>query len=216
MALKEGELDEIALFDQLHDEYCRLIERFVQENSTTLSKSNGLFNSDNGMVETILYPIRTFSILGALSYLAFFYGDTGNTKRERELVSLIEEIINKNPSVLTPATDWLRKDIAITIVELCRNQRDLLAKKWIITILNNLHKRYLLSGWVPSKSTVPEEIIEDTFHFKDQKVPRPTSSLIPLLFQSLKLDLPAVYEKYPKCFMILDYWSLCLLKSCYR
>jgi hypothetical protein len=199
--LKEGEATEIAVFDQLHDEYCKLIERFVQENSAVLSKNNGLFNSDNGMVETILYPIRTFSILGTLSYLAYFYGNTGNIKRESEIVSLIEEIINKNPSVFTPATDWLRKDIAITIVELCRNQRDLLAEKWIVKIFDNLHKRYILSGWVPSKSNVPEEIIEDTFHFKEHKVPRPTSSLIPLLFQfCYKLNLPAVYEKYSKMF----------------
>ena len=200
--LYENEDEKIAIFDNLHNEYCMLIERFANEKKSVFSKKNGLHKGDNGVVETILYPIRTFSVLGALSYLAYFYGNTGNAEKESVVVvDSIEEIIKSNPSVLTPTTDWLRKDIAIAIVELCRNRRSFLAEKWIVKMLSNLNRRYIRSGWYPSKSIVPDEIIEDMFHFKQQKAQLPTSSLIPLLFQFCwKLNLSGVYEKYSKVF----------------
>lgn len=193
---------EMSIFDQLHGEYCKLVEDFIETNIEDLSRENGLYHENNGVIESILYPIRTFSVLGTLSYLAYFYGEIGEKKRENQLVELIETIIRNNPSALTPPADFLRKDIAITLTELYRNQKNVFAEKWIEKLLKNLYQRYIRSGWWPSESNKPEDIIENTFHFrKETEKKQPTSFLIPILFRfCAKLRTQKIYDRYHALF----------------
>jgi hypothetical protein len=188
--------ERIALFDQLHYEYCRLIEDFAETLTDAIHKKEGLYCEKNGVVESILYPLRTFSLLGTLSYLAYFWGKKGEKEKEKNLVELIETIIQNNPSALTPIADYLKKDIVISLAELCRNQKSVFAEKWIQDILENLNQRYIRSGWWPSESDKPEDIVENTFHFEgDNK--QPVSFLISILFTfCAKLGAQKTYNRY--------------------
>ena len=201
-AICQLEKEKMAIFDQLHDEYCRLIEDFIKAVAVDSSRKEGLYHENSGVVESVLYPIRTFSVLGVLSYMAYFLGEKGDKKKENQLVELIETTIRNNPSALTPPADFLRKDIAITLAELCRNQRKLFAEKWIEALLENLYQRYIRSGWWPSESSSPEEIIENTFNFKkENRKEQPTSFLIPILFRfCAKLGAQKIYDRYSASF----------------
>lgn len=203
------QLDEekIVIFDQLHEEYCRLVENFIETNIKDLSRKKGLFHENKGVIESILYPIRTFSVLGAISYIAYFYGKRGQKRKENQLVELMESIIRNNPSAITPPADFFRKDIAITLTALCRNQKKVFAKRWIELLLTNLYQRYIRSGWWPSESNKPEEIVENTFHFekKNQKK-QPVTFLIPILFRfCAKLDAQKIYELYRTLFSDISF-----------
>lgn len=195
-----GELKEekMAIFDNLHEEYCSLIEDFIETITEDLSRKEGLHHENNGVLESMLYPIRTFSVLGALSYMACFWEEKGKKEKGNQLVKLIETVIRNNPSALTPPADFLRKDIAITLAELCRNQKKVFAEKWVEEILENLYQRYIRGGWWPSESNKPEDIIEDTFHFREEtKKKQPTSFLIPILFRfCAKLGAQKIYNRY--------------------
>jgi len=194
--------EKLAIFDRVHEEYCRIIDNFVERHKSDFTQKHGLYEDGNGVIESILYPIRVFSLLGVLSYLAYFLGSSGREKDENETVNLIEAIILNNPCTATPVADFLRKDIAITLLELCRNRKEDLAKKWIEQILENLHKRYILSGWWPSMSDKPEDIIDNMFHFKQEKRNgQPESFLIPILFRfCAKLDYRKCYDHYRPLF----------------
>jgi len=188
--------EKMVIFDQLHEEYCLLIEDFIETHKDDLTRKEGLYHDDNGAVESILYPIRTFCVLGSLSYLAYFWGKKGKSEEENQLVKLIETIICKNPSALTPPLDSLRKDIAITLTELCKTQRKKFAEEWMEKLLENLYQRYIRSGWWPSVSDEPQEVIENTFHFSSDKG-KPESYLVPILFRfCAKLGAKKIYDRY--------------------
>lgn len=187
---------ELNFFDSLHKEYYNTIQNYVDKNVDHLTEREGLFFEENGVTESIGYPIRTFSTLGTLAYMAYFLGKTGNKKKEKQIVELIETIINNNPSISTPVADYLRKDIAITLTELCRNRKELLVEKWINNLLENLYQRYIRSGWYPSISEKAEDIVENAFRFKGQNG-QPESFLIPILFKfCAKIGLRNIYEHY--------------------
>jgi len=193
--------NEMKLLDQLHEEYCRLIETYIEKNEENLRKDTGLYDESKGTVESILYPIRSWSLLGIMSYLAYYKGSIGENDEENELVDLIENVIVKNPSVITPVLDSLRKDIAITIRELVKNQKKQVAEELIKRLLENLYQRFTLSGWWPSMSQNAKGIIEDTFHFKEKGKEQPTSFLIPILFRfCAKLGLQAIYDRFRPLF----------------
>ena len=188
--------EKTAIFDQMHGEYSILIEDFIETILEDLQKKEGLFKENNGAIESILYPFRTFSVLGALSYMAYLWRERGENKKEKQLVELMETVIRHNPSVLTPPADFLRKDIAMTLAELIRNQKHDFAEKWIEDILENLCRRYTRSGWFPSELNDPEDIIENAFHFKG-KNEKPVSFLIPILFRfCAKLGSQRIYDHY--------------------
>lgn len=193
--MKLDHLDSI--FDQIHEEYCNLISACVDDLKEDMLKKYGLFKHGNDFSESILYPIRTFSVLGLLSYLAYFHGERGEKEKENQFVEFIGTIIGNNPSALTPIADSQRKDIAISLFELCRNRKSDLAEKWIEGILENLYQRYVRSGWWPSGSDSAEGIIEDTFHFEGRKKEQPSSFLIPILFSfCAKLGAQRTYNHY--------------------
>lgn len=194
--------EQMAIFDQLHDEYCNLIENFIESISGDLSSKEGLYRENGGVIESIAYPFRTFSVLGAISYIAYVWGKKGDKDKENQLVELTETIVRNNASALTPPADFLRKDIAITLTELCRGKKNVFAEKWIEEILENLHQRYIRSGWWPSESNKPEDIIENAFHFREEnKKKQPTSFLIPILFRfCAKLGAQKIYDRYRALF----------------
>ena len=188
--------EKMAIFDQLHVEYCNLVEDFIETITEDLHEKKGLYQENNGVIESILYPIRTFSVLGTLSYMAYLWRKRREKEKENQLVELIETVIRNNPSALTPSADFLRKDIAITLTTLIRNQKKVFAEKWIEDILKNLYQRYIRSGWYPSESNKTEDIIENAFHFKG-KNKQPVSFLIPILFRfCAKLGSQETYDRY--------------------
>lgn len=193
--------NEMGLFDQLHEEYCGLIELYIHRNEENLRKDAGLYDESKGTVESILYPIRSWSLLGIMSYLAYYKGIIGEDDKENELADLIENVIAKNPSVITPILDSLRKDIAITVRELVKNQKKKIAEELVKRLLDNLYQRFTLSGWWPSMSQNAEEIVEDTFQFKEKREEQPASFLIPILFRfCAKLGLRATYDRFRPLF----------------
>mgnify|MGYP000654455399 CR=1 FL=1 len=193
--------DKIMIFDQVHEQYCEMIDNFVEVHKSDFTEKYGLYHDENGVIESILYPMRVFSLLGVLSYLAYFWGSTGREKDENELVELIADIIRNNPCITTPIADFLRKDIAITLLELSKNQKEGLAEKWIEKMLENMYQRYIRSGWWPSISDKPEDIIEDMFHFEQNRRGQPESFLIPILFRfCAKLGFRKIYDHYRPLF----------------
>lgn len=192
----------ISVFDNLHEEYCSLIWHFIETCDKDFAREKGLYRDGRGFIESILYPLRTFSTLGTISYLAYCAGKQGKAEEETQLVRTIETIIRNNPCVLTPPADSLRKDIAITLRELCANGMSGIAEKWIEEILENLHQRYIRSGWWPSESDSPQDIVENAFHFREEgKKEQPVSFLVPILFKfCVKLGARRIYDRYTPLF----------------
>jgi hypothetical protein len=191
----------LKIFDQLHEEYVNLITMYLETHEELLMNDFGLYDVTNGAIESILYPIRSLTVLGVISYLACYNGYVGNVDKEKELVTVIENIIAKNPGLITPVSDSLRKDLALSIRELVKNEKVDVAKKLISRVLQNLYQRFTLSGWWPSTSQTVESLIEDTFHFKGEDTEQPVSFLIPTLFRfCCKLGFKDIYDKFMPLF----------------
>jgi hypothetical protein len=199
--------EKFVLFDEIHDEYVATLEIYIETIEQKLLAKEALFDETKGAIEAILYPMRTFSTVGVVSYLAYFWGLKGDAHKEKYYAELIELITRNNPVALTPPIDFYGKDIAIALVELCRNQGKLFAEEWIRRLLQNLHQRYVRSGWWPIDSVKPKEIIEHTFGFASTT--SPSSNLLTTLFRFLaKIKNAQVYSLYRilfKDFCLLEY-----------
>jgi len=192
----------IKYFDDIHDEYVALLNLYVESILEVLDKKNGLYNDEYGAIEAILYPMRTFTILGSLSYLITYYNNIGRTEHVEDLTKYIELVIINNTGVLTPPADYLSKDIAYALRSLLKFGSNNVAINWLKNILHNLNQRYLLNNWWPCESKNPEDIIERAFHFEglDEK-DEPATYLIPILFKFCsKLDLKSTYDQYRVAF----------------
>lgn len=195
-------------FDQIHNEYITTLEIFVKKIEQKLLRKEALFEDGKGAIEAILYPIRTFSIIGIISYLAYFWGIKDIREKEEHYTSLIESVVRNNPSALTPLTDFSRNDIAIALVELCRNQRKAFAEEWVEGLFHNLNQRFMKSGWWPISSVEPKEIVEHSFGFVSAN--NPSSNLLTMLFRfCAKIRAREIYNVYRisfKDFSLLEFF----------
>lgn len=195
------------LFDKMHDEFVTTLEIFIEANEKKLLGKEALFDETEGSIEAILYPMRTFSTIGVVSYLAYFWGLKGDRDKEKYYVGLIESIVRNNPVALTPPIDFYRKDIAIALMELCINQRRGFAEEWIKRLMQNLYQRFIKSGWWPIDSVKPKEIINHTFGFTGTKSPH--SNLLVTLFRfCAKIRNNQIYDQYRilfKDFCLLEF-----------
>jgi hypothetical protein len=191
---RSGNYD-LGFFDQFHREYIIMLERFVKELENKLLGNQGLFDETKGVLEAILYPIRTFSVLGIISYLSYFWRLNENKAKQEEYLRLIKSVIIKNPSSLIPPVDFFRKDIAITLLELCKNNNESFATEWISRLFYNINQRFIKNGWWPVDSNKLKEIIEHTFGFTEKNTP--SSYLLTMLFRfCAKINKKEIYNKY--------------------
>lgn len=108
-----------------------LLDDLLEDIHDVIRKEYGLFLPTDHLAGTILYPHRTFEILGYIGLRAWLADTQGDEATFDKCVEDIENIINNNSSALHPIWERAQEDILITAFILWKARKTQLASVWI-------------------------------------------------------------------------------------
>lgn len=136
------------------------IDDLLEGLEEAICQKQGLFASEDGMAATILYPHRTFEMLGIIGIRAWLAYTENDQDTFDKCIDYIEAVIVNNPSAMHPVWERAQEDILITGFVLWKAGKTQLASDWIAGMADWVAKLFTERGGIARPSASPREVIE--------------------------------------------------------
>jgi hypothetical protein len=180
-----------------------LIDDLLEDIQFLISEENGLFLRENQPADIVLYPHRTFELLGYIGLRAWLADVQGDNTTFNSCVENIEKIINNNPSSSHPIWERAQEDILITAFVLWKAGKIQLASQWIKRMADWVADIYTERGGLarPGASTkeVVKQLFGTSFSFADIEPVNTSYLCYTILELCYWFDLSDVYTTFYQC-----------------
>lgn len=177
-----------------------VIDDLLEDVHDLIQKEHGLFLGKDGLAAVMLYPHRTFELLGYIGFRAWIADIEGDKERFDKCVDDIENIINNNPAACHPIWERAQEDILLTAFILWKAGKIQLASKWLRETAKWVAEIYTNHGGLVRPSAPSIEVIKQLLgiHLSFTEVQPINTSYLCLTILELCywFNLPDVYETF--------------------